>query len=44
MNTKAMQTTFLVSRQHTDGNRCGREVIIHCSLYPVKNLLMEKRL
>ena len=41
---KAMQTTLLVSHQHTDGNGCGREVIIHYSLYPVKNLFMEKRL
>ena len=31
---KAMQTTLLVSRQHIDVNGCGREVIIHYSLYP----------
>ena len=31
-STKAMQTTMLVSRQHTDGNGCGKEVVIYYSL------------
>ena len=32
---KATQSTLLVSRPHPDENGCGREVIIHYSLFGI---------
>ena len=37
LDSRAKQSTLLVSRPHPDENGCGREVIIHYSLFPVKN-------